>query len=288
MREATCAGQRGSFLKNFFCFLRAWLKHQVINLTKREQSTWMQHGSLSSSTRLRPLDGGIQLHSRPTDSVGYLPIRLFCLQMHLKILKCVLAASDNVSFGAILWYQPSGFWCEPELGDTQTWEWRIKVLSFGRETTHLMFSWQQSWKFKGTINISNTVWKSGRQRFGLTSLLDSLALFKLVGFVVVRQRNGVAVFVAEDAARVTDVGHSQLLVRQQGHQTRRTWRGEREEEQKGKEGTQADIIICLKNEMSFNCQIGNRRKKKSGSISLGTFCSDTLVSIWNCTLWNLS
>lgn len=59
----------------------------------------------------------------------------------------------------------------------------------------------------------------------LTSLLDSLALFELVGFVVVRQRNGVAVFVAEDAARVADVGHRQLLVGQQGHQTRRSCGG---------------------------------------------------------------
>lgn len=39
-----------------------------------------------------------------------------------------------------------------------------------------------------------------------------------------RQRDGVAVFIAEDAARVSDVGHGQLLIRQQGHQTGRTWK----------------------------------------------------------------
>lgn len=65
-----------------------------------------------------------------------------------------------------------------------------------------------------------------------------------------RQRDGVAVFVAEDAAGVADVGHRQLLVGQQGHQTRRTW-WERERERRGAEGeevTQPDNIIRLENE----------------------------------------
>lgn len=103
-----------------------------------------------------------------------------------------------------------------------------------------------------------------------------------------RQRNGVAVFVAEDAARVADVGHRQLLVRQQGHQTRRTWGvsgrgggGSRGAE--GKERTQPG----LKNEMSLNSQIGKKISTYI-SISLGTFGTNTFVSIWNCTLSNLS
>lgn len=65
----------------------------------------------------------------------------------------------------------------------------------------------------------------------LTGLLDPLAFFQLVRFVVVWQRNSVAVFITEDAPRVSHVGHGQLLIRQEGHQTGSTckrWRRDRE------------------------------------------------------------
>lgn len=76
---------------------------------------------------------------------------------------------------------------------------------------------------QGKTDTDKAVCRPAQSSSGLTGLLDSLALFELVGFMVVRQGDGVAVFVAEDAAGVAHVGHRQLLVGQQGHQTRRTW-----------------------------------------------------------------
>lgn len=138
---------------------------------------------------------------------------------------------------------------------------------------------------------------SGVSCFGLTSLLDSLALFELVGLVVVRQRDGVAVFVAEDASGVADVGHRQLLVGQQGHQTRCTWwererdserEGERERkgEQRGRrEHSQITSSVWKMNDLIVELEM---KKINSGFPSSGTSCSNTSVTVWNCALSNLS
>lgn len=52
-----------------------------------------------------------------------------------------------------------------------------------------------------------------------TCPLDPLALFKLIRLVVMRQRNGVPILVAQHAAGVSDVGHGELPVGQQRHKT---------------------------------------------------------------------
>lgn len=52
-----------------------------------------------------------------------------------------------------------------------------------------------------------------------TCPLDPLALFELIRLVVMRQRNGVPILVAQHAAGVSDVGHGELPVGQQRHKT---------------------------------------------------------------------
>lgn len=57
----------------------------------------------------------------------------------------------------------------------------------------------------------------------LTSLFDPLAFLELVWFVVMWQRNSIAVFIAQNSTRVSNISYGQLLIRQKGHQTCSAW-----------------------------------------------------------------
>lgn len=122
-------------------------------------------------------------------------------------------------------------------------EKRIMVLSFDHKRTYFNAFMTTIWVLmspevlaKALFHCSESVEKSlsGLDcSCFLTGLLDPLALFELVRFVVMRQRNGIAVFITKNSAWVSNIGHRQLLIRQQGHQTCSTWNRGRGEEQEG-------------------------------------------------------